>query len=272
MLMMRPIHERLTWDSVARRTFCMNTEAMNARFIWTDLETSGLDPKTDHILEIAVIVTDGSLNELRTYEAIIWHDSNTLEPTMDPFVHEMHSDSGLLHRIKKATKSYHSAQRDIVKMLYDIDVKPFDGTIAGSTVHFDKAFLAVHMPLLFTFFNHRVFDTSTLKAASKLWAPSYPVLKENEETKHQAMADIRYSLELAHQLKKAFFKPVEEEIQKQTAREEPMPTEVVVVSEEGRCSQAGCYFCRGSGDWTKCPNVQAADKVREKEKKEHGTA
>ena len=30
--------------------------------VWVDLEMTGLDPDTDHIIEIASIVTDGNLN------------------------------------------------------------------------------------------------------------------------------------------------------------------------------------------------------------------
>lgn len=37
------------------------------------------------------------------------------------------------------------------------------------------------------------------------------------------------------------------------------------LDEEGRCLAAGCYWCRGSGDWTKCPRVQEADRLRTNE-------
>ena len=38
------------------------------RIAWLDTETSGLDPQRDRIIEIAIIVTDGDLNELDHFE------------------------------------------------------------------------------------------------------------------------------------------------------------------------------------------------------------
>ncbi len=34
---------------------------MTDRLIWVDIETTGLDPATDLVLEVAVTVTDGDL-------------------------------------------------------------------------------------------------------------------------------------------------------------------------------------------------------------------
>ena len=40
----------------------MSTTRKNDRLVWVDMEMSGLQPETDRILEIAMIVTDGDLN------------------------------------------------------------------------------------------------------------------------------------------------------------------------------------------------------------------
>ena len=39
--------------------------------VWTDLETTGLDPKKDFILEVAVVVTDDNLVELGHYTSLV---------------------------------------------------------------------------------------------------------------------------------------------------------------------------------------------------------
>ena len=45
------------------------------RLAWVDIETSGLDPVRDRVVEIAVLVTDGDLNELDLYEQKIRLDT-----------------------------------------------------------------------------------------------------------------------------------------------------------------------------------------------------
>ena len=37
-------------------------------FIWTDLETTGLDPAADEILALGMIITDDSFNEIARFE------------------------------------------------------------------------------------------------------------------------------------------------------------------------------------------------------------
>jgi len=42
----------------------------NEHLIWVDMEMSGLNPETERILEIAIIVTDAHLNTIAT--APVW--------------------------------------------------------------------------------------------------------------------------------------------------------------------------------------------------------
>lgn len=203
----------------------MNSDKKNTRLIWVDLETTGLDPKKDLILEGAVLITDGNLNVLSSYEQVIWQPESRFD-LMQPFVFEMHSESGLLHAVKKSSKGLEDFQRKFHGMLYDAGVEPFQGVIAGSTVHFDKAFLVEQIPSLRGFFSHRCFDTSTLKAAHKLWMPCRDILAENEDAKHRAMADVKYSLELARYYKDTLFGAVQKKHDEEQAQAaEPVPME-----------------------------------------------
>ena len=40
----------------------MSPDVDSHRIVWVDCEMTGLDPDTDALLEVAVIVTDGDLN------------------------------------------------------------------------------------------------------------------------------------------------------------------------------------------------------------------
>lgn len=191
------------------------------RFIWLDLETTGLDPKKDLILEAAVVITDENLISLGSYEQVVWQPESRFD-CMQPFVFEMHSESGLLHAVKKSNKGLEDLQRKLLGMFYENDIQPFSGILAGSTVHFDKGFVEEQMPGVASFLSHRTFDTSTFKQAMRAWSPSEPIPQENEQAKHRAMADIQYSLLLAKYVRDAFFLPVQAH---HTTKAEPMPME-----------------------------------------------
>lgn len=44
-------------------------------FFWLDMEMSGLDPTKERILEVALLVTDLSLNVVKEYEAIVYQSN-----------------------------------------------------------------------------------------------------------------------------------------------------------------------------------------------------
>ena len=53
--------------------------ADDARYVWLDLEMTGLDDKTCSIIEMAIIITDSSLKEIAVLEQTIWQPDSVLE-------------------------------------------------------------------------------------------------------------------------------------------------------------------------------------------------
>ena len=41
--------------------------------IWVDLETTGLNPNEDKILEVAVAITDDNLQEIKTFTQVAYY-------------------------------------------------------------------------------------------------------------------------------------------------------------------------------------------------------
>ncbi len=72
---------------VANRGACyhraMNNSDTPSKLLWVDLEMTGLDPNTQHIIEVAAIVTDFELNEIARYDAIIHQPHEVLDGAED---------------------------------------------------------------------------------------------------------------------------------------------------------------------------------------------
>lgn len=61
--------------------------------IWVDLEMTGLDPETDRIIEVAVVVTDANLNVLAEGPVYAIHQSDAVLNGMDAWNKGTHGRS-----------------------------------------------------------------------------------------------------------------------------------------------------------------------------------
>jgi oligoribonuclease (3'-5' exoribonuclease) len=155
--------------------------------VWLDLETTGLDPQANHVLEIALRLSDGTRLDERAFSRIVRMPEGL---TLSPFIRDMHTKNGLLGEMGIAV-SPTKADLDAVGWLgtWFPDVKPRGLTLAGSFVHFDLGFIRAHMPRLASMLSHRLFDVSAIKLfCESLRMPPLPKAEA-----HRAMADIKES-------------------------------------------------------------------------------
>ena len=74
-----------------------------------------------------------------------------------------------------------------------------DVYLAGSSVHFDRSFLAEALPELLPRMSHRVLDVSTLKVIAKLWRPELEGFRMGRPPAHRVIEDLEASMaELRH--------------------------------------------------------------------------
>lgn len=66
--------------------------AKNENIVWVDMEMTGLNYKTDHILEIACIVTDKNLNVLGEGLDLIINQSKEVLDGMNDWCLKHHGD------------------------------------------------------------------------------------------------------------------------------------------------------------------------------------
>lgn len=69
--------------------------------VWTDVETTGLSPEKDLLLEVALVVTDDDLSELASTSVVVRPEGFLIdEVPMDSKVCEMHTRNELLDEIR----------------------------------------------------------------------------------------------------------------------------------------------------------------------------
>lgn len=165
------------------------------KLVWLDLETTGLDPKADLILAFGVRVTDERLTVLGELEAeLSWSPDagHRRNRPLDPKVLEMHIGSGLLERCR--TSDLNEAAAEIVlRTFLTFHLKGENGTLAGSSVHFDRSFLAERMPSVPGLLSHRHLDVSVFKTLAPVWGLN--PMPSAGPPKHTPLADLDHSLE-----------------------------------------------------------------------------
>jgi oligoribonuclease len=163
-----------------------------SRLIWIDLEMTGLRPEVDHIIEMALIVTDGDLNTVA--EAPVWalHQSDAVLELMDSWNRGTHGRSGLIDRVRASTLDETAVEAAALAFLRE-QVPPKASPMCGNSICQDRRFLARWMPDLEAYFHYRHVDVSTLKELARRWKPDL-MKAVPKEGKHEALADVRESI------------------------------------------------------------------------------
>lgn len=171
---------------------------MNAdNLVWIDLEMTGLDTQADHIIEIATIVTDASLNIIAEGPVLAIHQSDAALAAMDEWNRTTHGSTGLIRRVRESTLTAAEVEARTLAFLAE-HAEAGASPMCGNSICQDRRFLAREMPALERFFHYRNLDVSTVKELARRWAPGVLAGIQKAST-HLALDDIRESIrELEH--------------------------------------------------------------------------
>ena len=173
------------------------TTERSKNLIWIDLEMTGLDTVSDHIIEIATIVTDRNLNEIAVGPVMAVKQPKTVMDAMDEWNTRQHGESGLTTRVLENGLTLDEVESATIDFLTQ-HVTPGSSPMCGNSICKDRRFMAREMPLLEAFFHYRNLDVSTLKILAQIWAPKVGA-SFSKESNHRALSDIRDSIaELCH--------------------------------------------------------------------------
>ena len=161
--------------------------------IWIDMEMTGLQPDSDRIIEIALLVTDAQLVTIAEGPVLVLHQPDEVLEAMDTWNKSTHKKSGLIDKVRASRMVEAEAERAALQFL-EQHVPANASPMCGNSICQDRRFLARWMPKLEAHFHYRNLDVSTLKELVRRWKPE--LLKGfTKEGRHEAMADILESIE-----------------------------------------------------------------------------
>jgi oligoribonuclease len=173
-----------------------------SHLVWIDMEMTGLQPDSDRILEIALLVTDSQLAQVGEGLVLVLHQPGEVLEAMDSWNKGVHGKSGLIDKVRASRLDEAAAEAQALEFLaarVPAGVSP----MCGNSVCQDRRFLARWMPRLEAHFHYRNLDVSTLKELVRRWKPE-AMKGVAKEGRHEALADILESVEeLKHYRKTA---------------------------------------------------------------------
>lgn len=170
---------------------------------WLDLEMTGLDENSHHIIEIASLITDENLNLLAEGPVFAIHQPQSILDLMDDWNQTTHGESGLIERIKKSSISIEDAEKETLAFIQKW-IPEGKTPLCGNSIGTDRRFLKKYMPNLDNYCHYRNIDVSSFKEVIKRWYPNGPFFEK--QNTHKALDDIKESISELQFYKKHFLK------------------------------------------------------------------
>lgn len=176
---------------------------------WIDVETTGLDPLQEALLEISLIITDNALNPVADPVSVIVEPDSvsrgnvqvgtTLAALVDPFIRNMHTSNGLFADLDAGfgLPPYEADSQiaDAINLAAGEGGKPL---LAGNSITLDRNFLQVHAPLTYAALHYRSIDVTSIEndlARDGLAEPIAAWHATRPKKTHRGADDIRDSID-----------------------------------------------------------------------------
>lgn len=142
-------------------------------YLLADIETSGLEERTDYLLEVGLAVVTHDLDTIVARQSWVWPWSPTLlNPGRDrahPDVQAMHDRTGLWDDCVAAYRAAATPAAEIAAWVAEHTTPAMP--LTGSSVHFDARWLALWVPAVVRDRTYRLVDVSAIRE----WLARTPV-------------------------------------------------------------------------------------------------
>lgn len=166
---------------------------------WFSIASTGSDPRLDHILEIAFVVTDWSvdLNEETGIHLVLQQTGKQWESRLDdnPTVKQIHTRSGLLRDVHRNGVSTRDAYEAIVQTLGRYG-NPQDFMLAGDDR--SRQFIRATWPHLDEWFRYPVFDPGTLVRSLQIIGRqdlASSLSSRTRKKRYRVMDEVKYKMD-----------------------------------------------------------------------------
>lgn len=168
----------------------------NDRLVWVDTETSGLNPQTSVLLEVAGIVTDTGLEQIgEPFHATVRYSPDEVEAIRaksDPFVQKMHDENGIWDSLPAGYGTVDEVDSAFLAWLLPLCPERRQGRIAGNSIRLDMNFMDAYMPQSMNHLHYRSVDVTGIHFMLNHWLDLTDVPGTTSD--HTALADITNSL------------------------------------------------------------------------------
>jgi oligoribonuclease len=185
---------------------------MNELIVLLDLETTGLSPANCEILECGILVATTEFEVITSKSWLMSAGADVNWNYLDKNVVAMHNKRQELYNPKryvslvediaehnrvKRLLSYEKAESRIIGWLEAIGVEKKMCALTGSTISFDRGFLATRMPDLDDWFDYHSVDISSIQIAIQMFGDTkdlHELGKPSDRKMHRAIPDCEDSL------------------------------------------------------------------------------
>ena len=179
---------------------------MSDYLVWIDCEMTGLNLRTDALIEVAMLMTDAELNVVGDGVDLVIKPPQEALDTMPDVVRTMHTNSGLLDELA-AGITLAEAEEQLLLAVRQHVPEVRKAPLCGNSIATDRGFIARDLPVLDDHLHYRMIDVSSIKELARRWYPRVYFASPAKKGGHRALADIRESIEELRYYREALFVP-----------------------------------------------------------------
>ncbi|KAF8891766.1 ribonuclease H-like protein [Infundibulicybe gibba] len=131
--------------------------------VWIDCEMTGLNPRKDNIMEIAVLITDGNLELVDEGIEFVIRTEEAALNSMGEWCTKQHGQSGLTQACRTSPHSLEFVSKSVLDYIKRWIPQQRAGILAGNSVHADRSFLVESMPEVIDWLHYRLITNETLR-------------------------------------------------------------------------------------------------------------
>lgn len=179
---------------------------MSDYLVWIDCEMTGLDLRTDALIEVALLMTDAELNVVGDGVDLVIKPPQEALDTMPDVVRAMHTTSGLLDELG-AGITLAEAEEQLLAAVRQYVPEVRKAPLCGNSIATDRGFIARDLPELDDHLHYRMIDVSSIKELARRWYPRVYFASPAKKGGHRALADIQESIDELRYYREALFVP-----------------------------------------------------------------